>query len=85
MGAKENYLTSENGQWKYFGRIIETPELTGITDGIGNAVADVATEGVEVYTADGRMVSKGKTMPSLGKGLYIVKKGGEAKKVFIGR
>lgn len=85
MGAKENYLTSENGQWKYFGRIIETPELTGITDGIGNAVADVATEGVEVYTADGRMVSKGKAMPSLGKGLYIVKKGGETKKVFIGR
>ncbi|MBO5187292.1 MAG: leucine-rich repeat protein [Prevotella sp.] len=83
VGAKRNYET-DPGDWKYFGTIIETPLLTGITDGIDSAVSTVADNGTtEVYTLDGRLVFKGAARPVLGKGLYIVKSGGEARKVLV--
>ena len=82
VGAKKNYENAVH--WDHFNTIIETPLLTGITDGIDAAVSTVADNGTtEVYTLDGRLVFKGAAQPALGKGLYIVKSGGEARKVLV--
>ncbi|MBP3512635.1 MAG: leucine-rich repeat protein, partial [Prevotella sp.] len=82
VGAKKNYENAVH--WDHFATIIETPLLTGTSTGISGATADLQQTAVkEVYTADGRLVTKGTALPRLGKGLYIVKTGGETKKIMV--
>ena len=83
IGAKAAY--EADAVWSCFKEIIETSELTG-TSGIKDAVQDVEADGlVEVYTTDGRQVHKGKDMPHLGKGMYVVKENGKARKVVVNK
>ena len=79
IGAKAAY--EADAVWSKFKEIIETAELDGGTSGIKDAVQDVEADGlVEVYTTDGRQVHKGKYMPHLGKGMYVVKENGKTTK-----
>lgn len=84
VGAKKNYENAEH--WNHFRTIIETPLLTGPSTGIG---VDVSTEQSsdikEVYTSDGRFVSRGASILNMPKGLYIVKENGTVRKVITGR
>ena len=69
IGAKENYKKALF--WQDFPEIIETAELTGSSTDI-QAVKNISDNGLtEVYTLSGRLISKGKAMPRLTKGLYI--------------
>ena len=81
VGAKQNYENAE--YWKDIPEIIETAELTGSSTDI-QAVKNISDNGLtEVYTLSGRLISKGKEMPRLTKGLYIVKSAGTTRKVQI--
>ena len=81
IGAKENYKKALF--WQDFPEIIETAELTGSSTDI-QAVKNISDNGLtEVYTLSGRLISKGKAMPRLTKGLYIVKSAGTTRKVQI--
>ena len=81
VGAKQNYENAE--YWKDIPEIIETAELTGSSTDI-QAVKNISDNGLaEVYTLSGRLISKGKAMPRLTKGLYIVKSAGTTRKVQI--
>ena len=82
LGAKAAY--EDDDIWNKFRVIIETAELDGGTSGIKDAVQDVEADGlVEVYTTDGRQVHKGKDMPHLGKGMYVVKENGKVRKIAV--
>lgn len=74
VGAKSAYEADE--MWSCFGKIIETPDLTGSTSGIAAPnVTETANKDTRIYTIDGRYV--GTDMSRLGKGVYVV----EGKKV----
>ncbi len=84
VGTKEIY--QNDVYFKHFQTIIETDKLKGGTSGIKGAVQDVQSDGlVEVYTIDGRLVHKGKDMPQLGKGMYVVRENGKARKVAVNK
>ena len=81
IGAKKNYESDE--KWNML-TIIETPMLTGTPDGIAETVTSVkpvasATDGI--YTVDGRLVTRDMEAKSSLRGLYIVREGGQARKV----
>lgn len=82
VGAKKNYETAEH--WDHFRTIIETPMLTGTPDGIAETVTSVkpaasATDGI--YTLDGRLVTRDMAAKGSLRGLYIVREGGQTRKV----
>ncbi len=69
VGAKPAYEADE--MWSCFGKIIETPDLTGSTSGIAAPnVEKTAHKDARIYTLDGRYV--GTDMTRLGKGVYVV-------------
>ena len=84
MGAKKNYESAEH--WNHFRTIIETPLLTGVSDGIDAVMSGrgetSASDGV--YSLDGRMVAKDGSGVTA-RGVYIVKENGRARKVVMGR
>lgn len=84
VGAKKNYENAEH--WNHFDTIIEIPLLTGTSTGIGGAVSAAQPDNIkEVYTSDGRFVSRGASIPNMPKGLYIVKENGTVRKVITVR
>ncbi len=69
VGAKPAYEADE--MWSCFGKIIETPDLTGKTSGIAAPNVEKAEcKATRIYTLDGRYV--GTDMTRLGKGVYVV-------------
>ncbi len=82
VGAKKNYETAEH--WDHFRTIIETPMLTGTPDGIAETVTSVktATSAADgIYTVDGRLVTRDMAAKGSLRGLYIVREGGQTRKV----
>ena len=80
---KKNFENMEG--WNDIPEIIETPELTGVTASVKGVVDRSVLGGMtEVYTPSGRLVAKGEDLPVLPKGLYIVKTGGQTRKVVLG-
>ena len=83
VGAKAAF--EADWDWQQFKNIIETPELTGVTASVKGVVDRSVLGGMtEVYTPSGRLVAKGDGLPVLPKGLYIVKTGGQTRKVVLG-
>ena len=83
VGAKAVFEADEH--WGQIPEIIETPELTGVTASVKGVVDRSVLGGMtEVYTPSGRLVAKGDGLPVLPKGLYIVKTGGQTRKVVLG-
>ena len=82
VGAKKNYETAEH--WDHFRTIIETPLLTGTPDGIAKTVTSVkpaASAADGIYTVDGRLVTRDMAAKGCLHGLYIIREGGQTRKV----